>query len=94
MPRRVSTTSAHSTTQAASDPSRTQVFEELVHYGQLAKRGFPTGIPNSIIIQMEIDAQKKLLIMGNKLKWTPSEMGEIKDALEYWSKSLKEISKK
>jgi hypothetical protein len=66
------------------NPSRTAVVEELIHFGQ--HRRAQWGDVSGYIPQLEIEAQHKLLRVGQQLGWTEDEMGRIKRALKTWEK--------
>jgi hypothetical protein len=64
------------------NPTRTQVVEELLHYGQHKAAGF--GNMSGKIVSLEIQAQNKLLQVGPRLGWTSEEMAQIQRARAYW----------
>jgi hypothetical protein len=65
------------------NPSAPEVVEELIHLGQHRKMGFKP-IPDSAIPRMEIEAQEKLLKLGEKFKWTAEEQWETLENAKYW----------
>lgn len=65
------------------NPTRTQVIEELLHYGQHKKTGF-ASLEWKDIVQFEIEAQKKLLVIGRSLNWSVAELEQIERALIQW----------
>ncbi len=64
------------------NPTRTQVIEELMHYGQHKALGF--GSVSGKIVGLEIQAQSRLLQVGPRLGWTAEEMAQIQRAQTYW----------
>jgi hypothetical protein len=66
-----------------SNPSRTAVIEEVIHYGQHKALGF-RKLSRSDIIQLEIEAQSRLLQQGLRSKWTQREISDIQKAKAYW----------
>jgi hypothetical protein len=63
-------------------PTRTQVIEELIHYGQHKAAGF--GDVTGQVTSLEIQAQLKLLGVGPRLGWSAEELAQIQRALEGW----------
>jgi hypothetical protein len=63
-------------------PSRTAVVEELLHLGQHRRAGW--GDVSGRVTQLEIEAQHRLLGMGQRLGWSTDEMAQIQRALKSW----------
>lgn len=64
------------------NPTRTQVVEELLHYGQHKALGF--GSVSNRVVELEIQAQNRLLQVGPRLGWTPGELAQIERARSEW----------
>jgi hypothetical protein len=64
------------------NPTRAQVIEEVLHFGQHKKSGF--GEIGSQIVDLEIQAQDKLLNLGARKNWTTGELEQIQRAREQW----------
>ncbi|HEU0153471.1 MAG TPA: putative Ig domain-containing protein [Arenimonas sp.] len=64
------------------NPTRTQVIEELLHFGQHQRIGFEPL--NGRLPMFEVQAQNRLLEVGPKLGWTQSELSQIQRAREQW----------
>jgi hypothetical protein len=64
------------------NPTRTQVVEELIHYGQHKAMGF--GAVGDNIVGLEIQAQDRLLQVGPRLGWSQNELSQIERAREQW----------
>lgn len=73
------------------NPTRTQVIEELLHYGQHKKTGF-ASLEWKDIVQFEIEAQKKLLVVGQALNWSKAELEQIERALAQWQKEWEKLN--
>jgi hypothetical protein len=65
------------------NPTRTQVVEELLHFGQHKRLGFGE-VGQSRIVDLEIQAQDRLLQVGPRLGWTEAELAQIRQAREQW----------
>jgi hypothetical protein len=66
-------------------PTRAQVTEELMHLGQFRNRGWPTTNNNPLLrVEIEIEAQDRLLQLGARRGWTEAELNEIRQAREVW----------
>jgi hypothetical protein len=63
--------------------SRSAVIEELLHLGQHRKTKFSPEFYTELV-KYEIEAQEKLLKLGERLGWTSYELNEIEKALNYW----------
>lgn len=74
-----------------ANPTRTQVVEEILHFGQHKKAGFKQ-MSALDIAKMEIEAQEKLLIVGKHLNWSDEELKEIERALKIWQNRVIELS--
>jgi len=68
-------------------PSRSAVIEELIHLGQ--HRRFNWGDVSHFIPRLEIEAQHKLLQIGQRMGWTVEEIERIRRALKIWEAELK-----
>jgi len=68
-------------------PSRSTVIEELIHLGQ--HRRFNWGDVSHFIPHLEIEAQHKLLQIGQRMGWTVEEIERIRRALKIWEAELK-----
>jgi hypothetical protein len=64
------------------NPTRTQVIEELLHFGQHQRIGF--GSLDGRLATFEVQAQNRLLEVGPRLGWTESELAQIQRAREQW----------
>ena len=69
------------------NPTRTQVVEEILHYGQHRKTGF-ASLEWKDIVKLEIEAQHKLLAISKHLQWSDAEIEQIKRALARWEIEL------
>lgn len=76
------------------NPSRTAVIEEVMHYGQDNRLGFPGAASYSPadIARLEIAAQNRLIQQGLRSGWTQSEMNEIINARSYWENRLQNLT--
>ncbi|STZ63923.1 phage head morphogenesis protein, SPP1 gp7 family [Moraxella lacunata] len=72
------------------NPTRTQVIEELLHYGQHKSTNF-ASLEWQDIVQFEIQAQKKLLTVGRLLGWTVAELEQIERALAQWQQEWEKL---
>ncbi|MFI2813267.1 hypothetical protein [Microbulbifer sp. JSM ZJ756] len=60
------------------NPTRAQVIEEVLHFGQHKKAGF--GSIGDQIVDLEIQAQDQLLKLGARKNWTNAELQQIERA--------------
>lgn len=70
---------------------RTAVVEELIHLRQHRKMGYQMPTSRQLI-ELEIEAQKELIRLGQKLGWTSDEVEEIGRAKDLWTKKLEELN--
>ena len=71
--------------------SRAANLEESIHHSQMQKYGEKFMLSNRL--QLEIEAQNKLLDIGKKEGWAQSEMDRILNAKEVYTKELETIKK-
>jgi len=64
------------------NPTRAQVIEEVLHFGQHKKSGY--GEIGDKIVDLEIQAQDKLLNLGARKNWSAGEIEQIQRAREQW----------
>ena len=67
-------------------------YEELIHYGQLKRRGFNTSSPVDVI-KMEIEAQEKLIKYRRAYKITDEEIEILTKNLNWYLTKLSELEK-
>lgn len=72
-------------------PTRAQVVEELLHYGQHRKVGFKS-VSWLEIVQFELEAQERLLKIGVRLNWSEAELGQILRAWQRWQQLHRELT--
>lgn len=80
----------------SSNPTRSEVLEELMHYGQYKAAGFPTsGTQAGRIqgIQFEIDAQQRLGGFAERSNWSPEEIAHFQNAQETWQQLLNQAQR-
>ena len=70
-----------------SNATRSHILEEAIHHEQRILFGDEYVQKNRI--QMEIDAQDKLLRIGKNEGWSQAEMDEIGKAKSKWEEELK-----
>jgi hypothetical protein len=75
------------------NPTRTQVIEELLHYGQHRKVHFKT-LSWPEIVQFELEAQQKLLAIGARLNWSDIELMQIIRAMRQWQQEHDKLREK
>jgi len=63
-------------------PTRAQVVEEQLHYGQYKALGF--GPISDKVVDLELQAQDKLLQVGPRLGWSDQELSQIQRARDQW----------
>jgi len=64
------------------NPTEAAVVEELLHLGQHRKTGWADVTDR--IVQLEIEAQEKLLRIGEHLGWSSDELAKVEAALGKW----------
>jgi hypothetical protein len=74
------------------NPSRSQVVEELLHYGQARKLGFK-ALSTLDIAKLEVEAQNRLIDIAQRLEWTHDEVDQIKRAKAQWQTDVKRLEK-
>lgn len=72
------------------NPTRTQVIEELLHYGQHRRVKFKS-VSWQEIVKFELEAQQKLLEIGAKLNWSDSELMQIIRAMRQWQQEYDKL---
>ena len=79
-----------------TNPTRSMVLEELMHYGQYKRAGFPTSDPNQgghiQGLMFEIEAQQRLRSIAEKKGWNPSEIEHFDSAEKIWRGMLDEAT--
>ncbi|MFB9243723.1 hypothetical protein [Massilia antarctica] len=81
----------------SSSPTRSEVLEELMHFGQYKKAGFPTSATYDGRvqgIQFEIEAQRRLGSLAERRNWSPSEIAHFRSAEVTWQSLLDDAIKK
>jgi hypothetical protein len=73
--------------------SRVQVIEELTHLGQHRKTGFK-ALSEEDVIHLELDANRKLLLLGDKRNWNEAELANIRNAIKSWEDDLARLQNK
>jgi hypothetical protein len=61
--------------------SAPEVIEELIHVGQHRGLGWA---PIENVAPLEIKAQVKLLNLADRFGWTPQEIAQLYEAIDYW----------
>ena len=74
-------------------PTRTQVIEELLHYGQHRRVKFKS-VSWGEIVKFELEAQQKLLEIGAKLNWSDVELMQIIRAMRQWQQEYDKLQEK
>ncbi len=69
----------------ADKPSRAAVVEELMHFGQ-HKASKWSAFTKDQIVKLEIEAQQRLMKIGERLEWSSDEVSQINEALNTWKK--------
>lgn len=72
------------------NPSRSQVVEELLHYGQARKLGFK-ALSVLDIAKLEVEAQNRLIDIAQRLEWTQDEIDQIKRAKLQWQADVSRL---
>ncbi len=75
------------------NPTRTQVIEELLHYGQHRRVKFKS-VSWEEIVKFELEAQQKLLEIGAKLNWSDVELMQIIRAMRQWQQEYDKLQEK
>jgi hypothetical protein len=71
----------------SKNPSRSAVIEELIHLGQHRRSNW--GDVSYLIPRLEVEAQHKLLKIGQRKGWSLEEIERIQRALKIWEDELK-----
>lgn len=74
------------------NPTRTQVIEELLHYGQHRRVKFKS-VSWQEIVKFELEAQQKLLEIGAKLNWSDNELMQIIRAMRQWQQEYGKLQR-
>jgi hypothetical protein len=71
-----------------SNPKHIEVVEELVHVGQHRKLKWKK-LTREELLDLEIDAQKKLKEMGERKGWSKEEIEQFEEAMADWEREKK-----
>ncbi len=69
-------------------PARGDVLEELIHFGQHRRNGWKAPVDDIARVQFEVEAQQKMLRIGERMGFTAEEMDHFRRALDFWQDQL------